>query len=61
MYDDWIRALRPRSQPTAMRLVCFPHAGGSATFYHPLSRLVDADIEILAVQYPGGRTGCPSR
>jgi surfactin synthase thioesterase subunit len=39
-------------QPAA-RLVCFPHAGGSASFYFPLARSLPADVDVLAVQYPG--------
>jgi pyochelin biosynthetic protein PchC len=39
---------RPRA-----RLVCFPHAGGSANFFLPWRSAVPADVELLAVQYPG--------
>jgi surfactin synthase thioesterase subunit len=34
-------------------LCCFPHAGGSASFYQPLSAALAPGIEVLAVQYPG--------
>jgi surfactin synthase thioesterase subunit len=34
-------------------LVCFPHAGGSASFYFPLAAAMPAPIEVFAVQYPG--------
>ncbi|MEU6994219.1 alpha/beta fold hydrolase [Streptomyces sp. NPDC046465] len=54
MSNPWIRRFRPRPEAD-VRLVCFPHAGGSATYYQPLAQsptlLPDADI--LAVQYPG--------
>jgi surfactin synthase thioesterase subunit len=33
--------------------VCFPHAGGAASYYLPLSQLLTPRIEVLAVQYPG--------
>jgi surfactin synthase thioesterase subunit len=33
--------------------VCFPHAGGSATYFFPVSRTLTPGIEVLAVQYPG--------
>ncbi|WFB10962.1 alpha/beta fold hydrolase [Streptomyces sp. LX-29] len=36
-----------------VRLVCLPHAGGSASFYHPFSRLLPSAVEMLAIQYPG--------
>ncbi|MER6569566.1 alpha/beta fold hydrolase [Streptomyces sp. NPDC001093] len=35
------------------RLVCFPHAGGSASFYFPVSRAMSPGVDVLAVQYPG--------
>ncbi|WP_424210796.1 thioesterase II family protein [Streptomyces sp. BI20] len=37
----------------ALRLVCFPHAGGSAGTYVPLTRALAPEIEVRAVQYPG--------
>ncbi|MFF1716844.1 thioesterase II family protein [Streptomyces sp. NPDC058268] len=35
--------------------MCFPHAGGSATYYHPLAQAPQLmeGAEVLAVQYPG--------
>jgi surfactin synthase thioesterase subunit len=36
-----------------MTLVCFPHAGGSASFFHSLSAAVSGEVRVLAVQYPG--------
>ncbi|MQY09714.1 thioesterase II family protein [Actinomadura macrotermitis] len=56
--DTWIRRFHPVPE-AAVRLVCFPHAGGSATYYFPvstaLSRSADLaqKVEVLAVQYPG--------
>jgi pyochelin biosynthetic protein PchC len=50
--DLWIRHFHPTADPT-MRLVCFPHAGGSATYYYPLSRSLAPETEVLSVQYPG--------
>ena len=35
------------------RLVCFPHAGGAASFYHPVSARLAPGTEVVAVQYPG--------
>ncbi|MER6692217.1 thioesterase II family protein [Streptomyces minutiscleroticus] len=34
-------------------LVCFPHAGGAASYYRPLSTALGTDMDVLAVQYPG--------
>lgn len=36
-----------------VQLVCFPHAGGSASAYRPWAALLPAEIELLCVQYPG--------
>lgn len=48
----WLRCVAPRPAAQA-RLVCFPHAGGSASFYRLWSRQLPGDIEVIAVQYPG--------
>lgn len=48
----WIRCFHPK--PAARyTLVCFPHAGGSASYYFGLSAALDPDIEMLVIQYPG--------
>ncbi|MFD9978205.1 thioesterase II family protein [Streptomyces sp. NPDC059017] len=50
---SWIRRFHPVPDADA-RLVCFPHAGGSAGFFFPLSRaLAQQGVEVLPVQYPG--------
>jgi pyochelin biosynthesis protein PchC len=36
-----------------LRLVCLPHAGGSASAYRSWPGLLPGDIDMLAVQYPG--------
>lgn len=48
----WFRRFRTPGNASA-RLVCFPHAGGSASFYYPFARALAPDVEVLAVQYPG--------
>jgi surfactin synthase thioesterase subunit len=50
--DRWIRRFHPCSDSGA-RLVCFPHAGGSASYYYPFSQTLAPGIEVLTVQYPG--------
>lgn len=49
---SWVRLYHPSPAPKA-RVVCFPHAGGSASFFHPVSSALRPDIEVLAIQYPG--------
>ncbi|MFJ9846555.1 thioesterase II family protein [Kitasatospora sp. NPDC101155] len=48
----WIRRYH-QAGPGAPTLVCLPHAGGSATFYFPMSRALAPGCDVVAVQYPG--------
>jgi surfactin synthase thioesterase subunit len=52
--DDnlWCRRYRPTRSATA-RLVCLPHAGGSATFYLPVAAALSPRVDVVAIQYPG--------
>ncbi|WP_067824998.1 thioesterase II family protein [Nocardia inohanensis] len=53
MGNSWLRRLSPAAGAGAHKLVCFPHAGGSAISYGPLARALGPEYEVLAVQYPG--------
>jgi pyochelin biosynthetic protein PchC len=48
----WVRRFHPAPEART-RLICFPHAGGSATFYFPVSRAMSPAVDVLAIQYPG--------
>lgn len=48
----WVRRFLTVPQ-APVRLVCFPHAGGAATYYFPAARALRPFVEVLAVQYPG--------
>ncbi|ALL83769.1 oleoyl-ACP hydrolase [Pseudonocardia sp. EC080619-01] len=48
----WVRCFHPAPE-RPVQLVCFPHAGGSASFYFPVSAQLQSDAEVFAVQYPG--------
>jgi surfactin synthase thioesterase subunit len=50
--DLWCRRYRPARNATA-RLVCFPHAGGSAPFFLPVSAALSPGVDVVAIQYPG--------
>lgn len=50
--DPWIRSLGP-APAAPVRLLCFPHAGGTAGYYRPMAAALAPGIDILAVQYPG--------
>lgn len=54
----WLTCPRPVEDP-AVRLFCFPYAGGSAQIYKPWVSLLPANVEIHAAQLPGraGRLG----
>ncbi|MEW2503089.1 MULTISPECIES: alpha/beta fold hydrolase [unclassified Amycolatopsis] len=47
----WLRRFRPAEQ-AARRLVCFPHAGGSASFYHPVAVAHSPGTDVVVLQYP---------
>jgi len=50
----WLRRLRP-SPVARRRLLCFPHCGGSASWYAPLARAaaLGEAVDVVALQYPG--------
>jgi surfactin synthase thioesterase subunit len=50
--DLWCRRYQPAGRASA-RLVCLPHAGGSASFFRPLALALGPDVDLVAIQYPG--------
>jgi surfactin synthase thioesterase subunit len=48
----WIMRFHPSGE-APVRLVVFPHAGGAASFYHPLSARFAPDADVVCLQYPG--------
>jgi pyochelin biosynthesis protein PchC len=68
-FDNWFRRFPEPGRPgsggmepahpgarhagAGLRLVCFPHAGGTASFFRSWSRELPPCVELLAVQYPG--------
>lgn len=48
----WLRRRRVLAAPR-LRLVCFPHAGGSPSVYRGWQDRLPADVELSAVCYPG--------
>ncbi|MFK0252654.1 thioesterase II family protein [Streptomyces sp. NPDC090445] len=50
--DHWFRVHRARAR-AALRLVCLPHAGGTARLFHGWPAHLPDDVELLAVRYPG--------
>ncbi|GAA4004603.1 alpha/beta fold hydrolase [Allokutzneria multivorans] len=52
MSPRWLRCRTPRAAART-RLVCFPHAGGSASFFGTWGAGLPQDVELWAVQFPG--------
>jgi surfactin synthase thioesterase subunit len=52
--DDnlWCRRYHPTRNATA-RLICLPHAGGSAPFFRPVSAALSPTVDVMAMQFPG--------
>jgi surfactin synthase thioesterase subunit len=48
----WLRRFFEAGNATA-RLVCLPHAGGSAPFFRPVAAALGPEVDVVAVQYPG--------
>ncbi|MBA0050627.1 thioesterase [Streptomyces sp. AJS327] len=52
-HSQWIRGFAADPVDAVPRLLCFPHAGGSASAYHPLATRLGRAADVRAVQYPG--------
>ncbi|MGQ0838812.1 thioesterase II family protein [Actinokineospora sp.] len=48
----WLRRFHP-ARAGAPSVVCFPHTGGSASSYHPISAILAPRADMRTVQYPG--------
>ncbi|MDF3293682.1 thioesterase II family protein [Streptomyces silvisoli] len=51
-FEKWVKIFHPASA-ASVRLVCLPHAGGSASFFFPMAKAFGPAVEVMAVQYPG--------
>jgi pyochelin biosynthetic protein PchC len=51
--DAWLRRFGAGGGRVDQRIVCCPHAGGSASFFRGWSADLSATTELWAVQYPG--------
>jgi pyochelin biosynthetic protein PchC len=50
--NPWLRSLRETSQ-ASHHVLFFPHAGGSATYFHPFAGHLPDSLSVWAAQYPG--------
>jgi len=51
-HSPWLRIYRTRPHAAA-RIICLPHAGGSASFFRRWIDDLPDTVELVAVQYPG--------
>ncbi|WP_405783745.1 thioesterase II family protein [Streptomyces sp. NBC_00859] len=50
--SKWVKRY-PSTRGPRLRLLCLPHAGGSAAFFHGWPPAFSDDIEVLVARYPG--------
>lgn len=50
--SSWLAVPRPKAD-AALRLLCIPHAGGGASFFHPLAAMLPPSCELAIAQLPG--------
>ncbi|MFF1870161.1 thioesterase II family protein [Kitasatospora herbaricolor] len=50
--ERWIHRYHPAPDDD-VSLVCFPHAGGSASYFRPLAGALAGRTDVLPLQYPG--------
>ncbi len=51
--QSWLRRF-PRERASGRhRLICFPHAGGSASYFKTWPQHLPEHVEVIAIQYPG--------
>ncbi len=53
----WVRRFHDAGNDCTT-LVCFPHAGGSASYFFRLSQALSPDVRVCAIQYPGRQDRC---
>lgn len=56
--DSRFRTYVPQRSPE-LRLVCFPHAGGAASFYRSWVELLPDHVELAIAMYPGRENRLP--
>ena len=53
----WVRRFHDAGNDCTT-LVCFPHAGGSASYFFRFSQALSPDVRVCAIQYPGRQDRC---
>ncbi|KOT89361.1 hypothetical protein ADK86_29545 [Streptomyces sp. NRRL F-5755] len=57
-HSTWFRRYTPRPDAD-IQAVCFPHAGGAASYYRDWARAFPARFEVLVAQYPAREDRLP--
>jgi surfactin synthase thioesterase subunit len=50
--EAWVRSFHAADESAAV-VLCLPHAGGSASYFYPMSDALSPWVDVRAVQYPG--------
>ncbi|MFI0982386.1 thioesterase II family protein [Streptomyces sp. NPDC021093] len=50
--SPWLRRY-VHPTPPGLRMLCLPHAGGSATFFHRWGHAFGEGVEVMSARYPG--------
>lgn len=50
--EAWVRSFHAAHDNAAV-VLCLPHAGGSASYFYPMSEVLSPWVDVRAVQYPG--------
>ena len=48
----WVRRFH-EGAAARVQVVCFPHAGGSASYFFPVSAALSPEFDVRVIQYPG--------
>lgn len=51
--QSWVFKFGKSINQAKIRLICFPFAGGSASFFHSWQALMPDDVELVAIELPG--------
>jgi pyochelin biosynthetic protein PchC len=51
-FSGWFRRMKS-AERASVRLVCFPHGGGAASFFRPWVPYLPRGVDLVALQYPG--------
>ena len=51
--NPWFFPITHNQETSKIRLFTFHHAGGTASMFRPWAKLLNSQVEIVGIQYPG--------